>query len=338
MNPVPTIEFGPREGPAVCVVGSLNADLVAYQSDTWVPGSYNVGKEFELAAGGKGLNVAMSVAATGLPSYLVGSVGDDIFGQFLKHALAVGSVVQEFVSTDPSASTGIGHVRVNIERDYDTCVVPGANDRVAVEDAVSALGRGIGFSHVVMAFEIPLGTVIDTARRFRTAGTQVVVNFSPVTHGSRAVLPHTDVLVVNEAEAAALAGEVVAGEAELAPDLRTTVNLLRTCDDGPRNVVVTLGGRGVLAMSRAGEVRQYRAHEVRIVNAVGAGDTFLAMLVSRMADGERFLDALAAAGAAGALVCSRRESWLTRADADRINEMVQDRSVLIPTGGRGVAT
>jgi len=205
MKTASIIDFGPHEGPAVCVVGSLNADLIAYESDTWIPGAYNVGDRFELGAGGKGLNVAMSIAATGLPSYLVGRVGNDMFGHFLQRALTVGSVNQDFVSTDSSAATGVGHVRVNAHRDYDTCVVPGANDRVDAGDTTSALGRGIAFSHVVMAFEVPLPTVIDTARRFRAAGSQVVVNFSPVSEGSRSVLPHTDVLVVNEAEAAALA-------------------------------------------------------------------------------------------------------------------------------------
>lgn len=331
------IDFGPHDGPAVCVVGSLNADLVAYESDTWIPGSYNVGDRFELGAGGKGLNVAMSVAATGLPSYLVGRVGNDIFGQFIKRALTVGSVHQDYLTTDPKAATGVGHVRVNARRDYDTCVVPGANDLVGAGDITAALASGTPFSHLVMSFEIPLASVLDAARRFRVAGSQVVVNFSPVTEGSRAVLPHTDVLVVNEAEAGALWLQVVGTDAEMPSRLWDTADVLRKCDGGPRDVVVTLGDRGLWAMSRHGEVRQYRAHEVTTVNAVGAGDSFLAMLVSRLAQGEPFLDSLSAAGAGGALACSRRESWLTRNDAPQLNEMVADRTVLIPARTRKMA-
>lgn len=331
------IDFGPHDGPAVCVVGSLNADLVAYESDTWIPGSYNVGDRFELGAGGKGLNVAMSVAATGLPSYLVGRVGNDIFGQFIKRALTVGSVHQDYLTTDPKAATGVGHVRVNARRDYDTCVVPGANDLVGAGDITAALAAGTPFSHLVMSFEIPLASVLDAARRFRAAGSQVVVNFSPVTEGSRAVLPHTDVLVVNEAEAGALWLQVVGADAEMPSRLWDTADVLRKCDGGPRDVVVTLGDRGLWAMSRHGEVRQYRAHEVTTVNAVGAGDSFLAMLVSRLAQGEPFLDSLSAAGAGGALACSRRESWLTRNDAPQLNEMVADRTVLIPARTRKMA-
>lgn len=333
-----TIDFGPHDGPAVCVVGSLNADLIAYESDTWILGAYNVGERFELGAGGKGLNVAMSLAATGLPSYLVGRVGNDMFGHFILRALTAGRVHQDFVRTDTSAGTGIGHVRVNAQRDYDTCVVPGANSLVLATDATAALDRGLTFTHVVMEFEIPLETVADTARRFRAAGSQVVVNFSPVTEGSRVVLPHTDVLVVNEVEAAALWLQVAGLDAAMPSRLWSTMDLLRRCDGGPRDVVVTLGSGGLWGMSRTGEVRQYRAHEVPTVNAVGAGDSFLAMLVSRLAQGEPFLDGLAAAGAAGALACSRRESWLQRGDAPRLNEMVQDRSVLIPARTRKVAT
>jgi len=338
MKTVRPIDFGPHDGPAVCVVGSLNADLIAYESDTWIPGAYNVGDRFELGAGGKGLNVAMSIAATGLRSYLVGRVGNDMFGQFIRRALTLGAVNQDFVSTDSSASTGVGHVRVNAQRDYDTCVVPGANEHVDMSDTTSALGRGIQFSHVVMAFEIPLRTVIDTAKRFRASGSQVVVNFSPVNQDARLVLPHTDVLVVNEAEAEALWLQVAGTDAAIPSRLWDTVDLLRKCDGGPRDVVVTLGERGLWGMSRFGEVRQYRAHEVTTVNAVGAGDSFLAMLVSRLAQGEPFLDGLAAAGAAGALACSRRESWLNRNDAGRLNEMVQDRTVLIPARTRKMAT
>ena len=338
MKTVQSIDFGPHDGPAVCVVGSLNADLIAYESDRWIPGAYNVGDRFELGAGGKGLNVAMSVAATGLPSYLVGRVGTDMFGEFIRRALTRGGVNQDFVSSDPSAATAVGHVRVNAQRDYDTCVVPGANDNVDVSDATSALGRGMRFSHVVMAFEIPLTTVIDTARRFRAAGSQVVVNFSPVSEDARLVLPHTDVLVVNEAEAEALWLQVSGTDAVIPSRLRDTVDLLRQCDGGPRDVAVTLGERGLWAMSRSGEVRQYRAHEITTVNAVGAGDSFLAMLVSRLAQGEPFLEGLAAAGAAGALACSRRESWLTRSDAPRLNEMVHDHTVLIGAPAQETAT
>jgi ribokinase len=143
------------------------------------------------------------------------------------------------------------------------------------------------------------------------------------------VLPHTDVLVVNETEAAALWRQVAGPEAEMPSETSAMMDLLRTCDGGPRDVVVTLGGRGLWGLSRIGEVRRYRAHEVPTVNAVGAGDSLLAMLVSRLAQGEPLLDGLAAAAAAGALACTRHQSWLDPGDAPRLNTMLQDPNVRI---------
>ncbi len=334
MKPQQIVSFEPRDDPAVAVIGSLNADLIAYESTSWIPGAYNLGDEFELGAGGKGLNVAMSLAATGFPTYLVGRVGNDMFGNFLRRALSQGPVRQDFVSVDRSSSTGVGHVRVNAQRDYNTCVIPGANHRVDASDLLAPLTSGIPFSHLVMSLEIPIATVVEAARRFRTVGTTVVVNVSPVAPDSRRVLPHTDVLVVNEAEAAALWMQVVGTDTPIPSRLWDIMTVLRKCDGGPRDVVVTLGDRGLWGMSRTGEVRQYTSYTVDAVNAVGAGDTFLAMLVSRLASGEKFLDGLAAADAAGALACSRHESWLVRQDAAHLNDMLQDRSVLIPARTR----
>ena len=156
-----------------------------------------------LGAGGKGLNVAMSVAATGLPSYLVGRVGNDMFGNFIKRALTLGWVNGTSSGPIPRHSPGVGHVRVNAQRDYDTCVMPGANDHV-----------GAGDPHPLSTREhdLPVGDVVRDSVAVRgrrgtpVPGSGIASGDELLTRGrgGRQVLPHTDVLVVNEAEAAAL--------------------------------------------------------------------------------------------------------------------------------------
>ena len=137
-----------------------------------------------------------------------------MFGHFLKRALKQGSVNHDLVKTDPTAFTGIGHVRVNA---HATTTPASYREPTTTSTPPTQRPRStrVGFSHVVMSFEIPLPTVVDTARRFRAAGSQVVVNFSPVSEDARLVLPHTDVLVVNEAEAAALWLQVAGPDAAI---------------------------------------------------------------------------------------------------------------------------
>ena len=329
-----TIDLGRlHEDVRVAVVGSLNADLIAYESEH-TSGEYNLGEAFELGLGGKGFNVAMSLAAAGAAPYLVGRLGNDIFGNLIRRTLTKSLVHHEFVQTDTGSSTGVGHVRINQKKDYDTCVVPGVNGRVDRTDIDLALSAGPTFTHAVLQFEIPLPTVLYAAKRFRAEGAKVIINFSPSTPGARALLPHTDVLVVNHSEASAVWLELVGSDEPLPPSLWTIIDALRRADGGGRDVVVTLGSRGVWGMSAHGEVRQLAAHSVNTVNAVGAGDSFLAMLVASLIRDNSLLDSLYAASAGGALACSRRESWLTVNDGPRIFELMQDKSILIPARSR----
>lgn len=335
--PIMTIDLGEiPDDSEVAVIGSLNADLIAYESAN-SSGDYNIGEAFELGLGGKGLNVAMGLAATGISPYLVGRLGNDIFGNLIRRTLSKSLVHQDYVKTDSSSSTGVGHVRVNTEKDYDTCVVPGVNGRVAHSDIDLVISSGLTFKHVVIEFEIPFQTAIYAAQRFRAQHAMVIVNFSPPIPGSRALLPYTDVLVVNESEAFALWLEVVGADRPLPASLWTVIDTLRKADGGDRAVVVTLGSRGVWGMSAQGEMRQLAAHTVNTVNAVGAGDSFLAMLVASLVRGKSLLDSLYPASAGGALACSRRESWLNGSDGPRLFELIQDRSILIPARSRKVS-
>jgi ribokinase len=326
------------ERTRIAIVGSLNADLIAYQSAQPAGSDYNVGEGFELGVGGKGLNVAMSVAATGVSPYLVGRLGNDIFGSLIRRALNKSHIHDDFVSTDGTRSTGIGHVRVNAEKDYDTCVIAGANGGVDHVDIDRVLASGLAFSHLVIDFEIPLKTALYAVRAFRAQKAKVIVNFSPPLPGSRALLPYTDVLVVNEKEAYSLWFEVVGSDQQLPASLWTIIDTLRRTDGSYRSVVVTLGSRGVWGMSAHGELRQLAAHPLDAVNAVGAGDSFLAMLVSSLARATSLLDSLYPAAAGGALACSRRESWLNANDGPRMHELIQDKSILIPARSRKAQT
>lgn len=314
-------------GP-VCVCGSLNMDLVAYQSDVPSPGGYSHGHQFEMGLGGKGFNVAVSIAATGVETYLVGRVGKDLFGGLMQRKLGKTAVRSEFVRVDPTIGTGVGHVRVNANGDYDTCVVAGANAAMNESDVDEALTSGVGFTHLVLEFEIPLPTALYAARRARALGISVVLNASPASPGASQLLPYTDVLVVNESEAHALWAEVENSDAQWPTKLWDVIDRLRKVH-GSRDVVVTLGSNGVWGMSSRGEMRQLAGHDVTVVNAVGAGDSFLAMLVSSMSRGNAMLASLEQANAAGALACSRAESWLDSKDGPRLAELIEDRSVVI---------
>ncbi len=102
-----------------------------------------------------------------------------------------------------------------------------------------------------------------------------------------------DWLVVNESEASALLGRAVAGLRDAADAAAGLAAL------GARHAVVTAGAHGAALAGQAG-TETVPGFSVRSVDAVGAGDAFVAALAVTLAAGVAPAAALRAACAAGA--------------------------------------
>ncbi|MEO5318160.1 PfkB family carbohydrate kinase [Arthrobacter sp. CC3] len=307
----------------ICVVGSLNADLIAYLGGDGSAASYVTGKSFEMAAGGKSLNAAMSIASMDPTVTLVGRVGADDLGNFITGALRARGITTDGVVRDDRIHTGVGHVRINPEGEYDTVVVPGANGNLSPADIDVFLEAHAPPAFVVLNLEVPLSTVRHAAIRFRELGSTVVLNLSPVHAEARSLLPLADIVVMNLSEACHVLG---------APQ-NTDVSLLLTAlrEAGAKTPVLTLGGGGVAALYGT-EFVEADVEPIPVVNSVGAGDSFLGTMVLAMANDHPFPVCLRAANEAGRLVCGRSESFLTPADVQLLEEAVGVTLAKAPAG------
>jgi ribokinase len=297
----------------ICVVGSLNADLVAYVGTDGGAAGYVTGAGFEMAAGGKSLNAAMSIASLDPTVTLVGRVGSDDLGNFITGTLRGRGVTTEGIIRDDRIHTGVGHVRVNPEGEYDTVVVPGANGNFSPADVDAYLQDHEAPGFVVLNLEVPLPTVRHAATRFRELGSTVVLNLSPLHAEARSLLRFADVVVMNLSEACHVL------DVPQSTDVPLLLRALR--EAGAKTPVLTLGDRGVAALN-GNDVVQADVEPIRVVNSVGAGDSFLGTMVMAMANGHPFSVCLRAANEAGRLVCGRSESFLTPADVRHIQEVV----------------
>jgi ribokinase len=291
--------------PAIIVVGSINADLIAYSNDENRIGNYVFGDSFRFNLGGKGLNQAVNVAASRMRTVLVGRVGDDVFGQKITDDLNSVGVDTEFVSIDKSAHTGIGHVRVNSSGDYDTVVVNGANSMLGFDDVTNALESIESVSFGLMNFEISSEVISKAAMAIRNRGGETIINFSPVVPGVEYVLSNADYFVANSDETASLLGETSGEVANLAARIQA---------QGVKNVVVTLGEDGVFGLDVDGNQFYVKAEKTKVLNTIGAGDTFLATFAVALQAGAKFETALAFANYAASLTCTKQESFLTAID------------------------
>src|SRR5580700_7437686 len=98
--------------PRICVVGSINVDLVVRCARLPRPGETISARDVSEVPGGKGANQAVAAARLGAEVAMIGRVGDDAFGQRLINGLQENGVDVEFVQATPDCVSGLAIVAV----------------------------------------------------------------------------------------------------------------------------------------------------------------------------------------------------------------------------------
>src|SRR5262245_22883411 len=96
----------------VCVVGSINLDVVTRVDRLPGPGETVLGHELVTMAGGKGQNQAMAAARAGAKTAFIGMVGDNAGGRELRDGMA-GEGVDVHGIEESHAPTGTALIAVD---------------------------------------------------------------------------------------------------------------------------------------------------------------------------------------------------------------------------------
>lgn len=280
------------------MVGGANFDQTAVAPRLPGAGETVLATDYRETPGGKAANLAAAAAAWGAPASFVGRVGDDAFGDALLAAWADGGVDTTYVRRDP-AGTGLGIVFMDADGQYQTVVVPRANANLTaadVEGLPDVLWDEVGA--VALALEAPLGATLATASAAADRGLPLVLNAAPVEGMDAALWPLVSHLVVNEHEAAVLAGRPIEGPEGAA---EAAVALLARLEPGrAQAVILTLGASGAVVACPDAPSRHVAAPRVQALDTLGAGDTFVGVLAAEVAAGGELMTATDLACAAGA--------------------------------------
>ncbi|MEI7630669.1 MAG: ribokinase [Actinomycetes bacterium] len=281
------------QGPGtVIVVGSLNVDLVVGLDRMPEQGETVLGESLERHAGGKGLNQAIAASRLGADVRLLGAVGDDESGAWLRELIRADNVDDEGVATVTGPS-GTALIEVDARGLNRIIVVPGANGHLSADVVGSSIRTMHGVAVVMTNGEVPLAASRAALAAGRAIGALTILNPAPVLD-YREHLVDVDIFVPNEHEAAALSGLPTETDTEA----RAAAQYFYS--QGIANVVITRGANGAIWASASGVV-DVKTFEVNAIDTVAAGDAFCGGLAAALANGYEFADALKWASAAGAL-------------------------------------
>ena len=255
--------------------GSLNYDLSIWLDRLPGPDETLQAQRMEAFSGGKGANQATAAARLGAEAHMVGCVGDDDRGRWLLEVLNASGVDTAHVriAEEPTGTA----LPLITPADVSIVIVAGANARTGIDDADAAAEVIAAADVLLLQGEVGAAGARRAAQAARTGGTIVVFNPAPVDpFVVEAVVPLTDVLVMNRAEQAQIADFGL--------------------ETGQCETIVTLGSRG----AQVGEVL-VPPYSVEVIDPTGAGDAFCGAVGVSLAERRPLVEAVRFANAAGAL-------------------------------------
>lgn len=257
----------------VWVVGGSNMDISAQTPTALLRGDSTPG-QLTCSPGGVARNVAENLARLGVPTHLIGVVGDDVFGQRLRQGTAVAGVMVEALLTLPSQRTA----------SYLSLLGPDGDMALAVNDMdilahltpdllkrfAPQLSQAVCWVVDCNLAAPALQWLFDNACQ-----TPIFVDAVSVAKCGKLLpwLGHIHALKVNQFEAQALS------DLPAATVFEAQAAALRLHQLGACQVVVSLGAQGVCWCDAQGQVGHRAAGQVGVVNTTGAGDALLAGLV-----------------------------------------------------------
>jgi fructokinase len=241
--------------------------------------------DFRMHSGGSILNVAVGLARLGQHVAFAGKIGEDFFGHHLLRTLNAEGIDTRFLST-AKAQTALAFVAMEEGEPVYSFYGDGTADTLlTAADVPESLYQETSLLHVgsisLLRGTTP-ATVLDAFERLKG---QALLSLDPNIRASlvydepayRALLQRlialTDILKLSAVDLA-----------WLLPGSTMEESLLHLCELGPALVIITQGEKGVLARSGSSQTVHVPTFPVAVIDTVGAGDTFCAGVLARLAD------------------------------------------------------
>lgn len=259
----------------VCVLGSINMDLVIKVNEMPKEGETILSESFEKIAGGKGANQAVAARRCGNIVSMIGKIGKDDNGKILKGLLEEDSIDTNLIFEDENEPTGMAVITVNKNGNNSITVISGSNMTLN-KDEIEKSKEIIENSDILISqFEVPEEVILEAFKIAKENNKVTILNPAPAKKIDEELLKYTDIIIPNETEAELLTG-IKVNDLESA---KLAANGL--LEKGVKFVIVTLGSKGAAVISKEdGQIVE--AYKVKAIDTTAAGDSFIGGLSSKL--------------------------------------------------------
>lgn len=252
----------------IMVIGSISTDFNVLTNNIPVRGETIKGVDFNTSFGGKGANQAVAASRLGASVSMVGTVGDDVFGEMLIQNLKTNNVDTNNVVISADTPSGSAHITL-LDNDNSIIYIPGANDDIdltRIEDLIPTFKT---MDIVVIQNEIPIEVIKKIIDVCHQMDLDIIYNPAPAESIEVEYIDKVTYFTPNETEF-----NVIFPELTLEEGLKKY----------PKKMIVTLGAEGV-AYYNSEEIINVSSYKVNVVDTTGAGDSFNGALAYALSEG-----------------------------------------------------
>jgi sugar/nucleoside kinase (ribokinase family) len=268
----------------VACLGILVADVVAKPVERLPErGKLSLVERMELHVGGCAANTSLALQRIGVETAILGKVGADGFGDFVRNRMEEAGIDTRGLFREPSAATSATMVMVSPDGERTFLHYLGANATMKEEDVLFDVIREAKILCVAGCFLMPgfdgepLARLLGRVKA--ETGATVVLDTAWDSTGQwlktlGPCLRYVDFFLPSYEEAVQLSGQ--SDPSEIARVF---------LEYGIPVVAIKLGEKGAYARSREGEGFYIPPFRVDAVDALGAGDSFVAGFIAGLAKG-----------------------------------------------------
>jgi len=246
----------------ICVIGSSNIDQIAYTKNIPADGETLFGDSFQMGFGGKGANQAVMAGLLGADVYMITCLGDDVYKEMTINNYEANNVNTDHIQLVKGAS-GVAPIWVDATGQNRIIVIPGANNEIDAQKAISSIEEIGDISVLVGQCEIPMEVNHKVFQYAKSNSVTTIFNPAPAKKLEREFLEHISWLIPNENEF-----ELISG---MEPN---DDNFLKFNEEIPCNLIVTLGEKGAVLVDE-NKTHYFDAPSVNATDTTGAGDSFI---------------------------------------------------------------
>ena len=246
----------------ICVIGSSNIDQIAYTKNIPADGETLFGDSFQMGFGGKGANQAVMAGLLGANVYMITCLGDDVYKEMTINNYEANNVNTDHIQLVKGAS-GVAPIWVDATGQNRIIVIPGANNEIDAQKAISSIEEIGDISVLVGQCEIPMEVNHEVFQYAKSNSVTTIFNPAPAKKLDREFLEHISWLIPNENEFELISGMEPNDE-----------NFLKFNEEIPCNLIVTLGEKGAVLVDE-NKTHYFDAPSVNAIDTTGAGDSFI---------------------------------------------------------------